>query len=104
MLHPNNFFEKKVTNAGRSWDGGRKKEMEGQTCADTFCAVEEQEGDDGHVPLGFDLIVVFFQIIEQGVVHRVEDRARDWSRLGEDVTRRGVVFPTLVARPVLAVG
>ena len=74
-----------------------------RTCTDTFCAVDKNEGNDGHVPLGFDLVVVFLQVVQQRVVPWVEYRARDRSRLGEDVTSRGVVFPALVARPVLAV-
>src|SRR6266851_7103258 len=90
----------KVTNAGRSQGGGNDL---GQTCADTFCAVDEHERNHGHVPLGLDLVIVFSQVIEQRVVRRVEDRARDRSWLGEDVTRRGVVLAALVPRPVLAV-
>ena len=39
-----------------------KGEEERQTCAD-ICVVDEHKRDDGHVPLGFDQIVVFLQVI-----------------------------------------
>ena len=33
----------------------------------------------------------------------MENGARDWCWLGEDITRRGVVLSALIARPVLSV-
>ena len=36
--------------------------MKRQTCADTFRTVDEHKRDDGHVPLGFNHIIVFKKV------------------------------------------
>ena len=74
-----------------------------RTCADALCAVEEQKRNNGHIILGLNVVVIFSEIVEQRIVSWVEDRPRDWRRLREDVTRRGMVLSALVTRAVLSV-
>ena len=63
------------------------------TCfTQTFSAVDEDHGDDGQVPLGFDLAAVVEVELVERVVVRVEDEASEGAQFGEDVTRARRVF------------
>lgn len=57
------------------------------TCRDAVGSVDENHGDDGHVPLGLDRLVVVGQVVEDEVVLRVEDHSRQGTQLRADVAR-----------------
>ena len=62
------------------------------SCANAVCAVDEDHGDDGDVPVRLDLLVVVGQVVEDGVVVGVEDEPRHRAHLSEDVSGAGVVL------------
>ena len=44
---------------------------------DTVGSIDQDHGDDGHVPLWFDPLVVVQQVLQDGVVVRVEDHPEE---------------------------
>jgi len=62
------------------------------TGTDAVRAVDEDHRDDGHVPLGFNLLVVVRQILQDGVVVLIEDQPGQRTHHREDVTGGGRVL------------
>jgi len=72
--------------------------------ANSFGAVDEQEGQDGTVVLGLDALSVVVEVGEERVVFGVEEEASERTEVGEDVARRGGVFAAVEASAELADG
>ena len=70
--------------------------------ADPLGAVDEHHRQDRQVPLRLDLLAVVLEVLEEGVVVRVEDQPRERGELGEDVPRRRRVLAAEQARAELA--
>lgn len=50
-------------------------DLAGPACADTFGTVHQHRGDDGHVPLRLNALVVVIVVLEQIVIHSWEEKA-----------------------------
>ena len=74
------------------------------TSTDAFSTVDEDHWEDGKVMRRFDQIVVILEVIEEGIVVRVENCSRDGSGFSKDIPGRGVVLSSLVSGSELSVG
>ncbi len=59
---------------------------------DAVGSVDENHGDDGDVPLRLDRLVVVGQVVEDGVVLRVEDQSCQWTQARTDVASRRCIL------------
>jgi hypothetical protein len=65
------------------------------TCSNAIRTIDQHKRHDGHIPLRLDGIVVVLQVVQERIIRRVEDSASHSGNVGEDVTSRCGVFPSL---------
>lgn len=73
------------------WNGGTP------TCADTVTTIDQDQWDRREIVLRFNTHSIFYHVVEQSIVVRMEDRSGDSRDLGENVTSASSVFTTLIS-------